>query len=169
MLVDFLCYHIQFYINVQNNTQYAYTGYEDGKEVSVGVKELLTAKETFVTGDDYEDQTTVYAGEDYASGGVSTTRPSYGSDLHARKDGSFLQNEAVSLSKTPRRIGYWVLATHPQTTRITDAISIYLPPNVQDNTLMNYTPAETAMLGYLAASGGAALEAIRANDMRALT
>ena len=158
-------HYIQFYVNVQNNTQYSYTGYEDGKEVSVGVKELLTAKETFVTGDDYEDQTTVYAGEDYASGGVSTTRPSYGSDLHARKDGSFLQNEAVSLSKTPRRRAYGVFATHPQTTRITDAISIYLPPNVKDTTMMDYTPSETAMLGFLAASGGAALEAIRKNDM----
>ncbi len=158
-------HYIQFYINVQNKTQYAYTGYEDGKEVSVGVKELVTQKEdVYMKGNQ-----TRYAGQDYASGGVSTTRPSYDDDLHGRTNGSTLQSEAVSLSKSARRRQYGVFATHPQTTRITDAISIYLPPNVKDMTAMDYSPSETAMLGFLAASGGAALDAIKKNDMAALS
>ena len=154
-------HYIQFYVNVQNNTQYSYTGYEDGKEVSVGKKYVGT--ETIAGGgSQYRDQISV--GDDYAQG-VATTRPGYATDLHERTGGTTLQSEAVSLSKTPRRRAYGVFATHPQTTRITDAISIYLPPNVKDTTMMDYTPSETAMLGFLAASGGAALEAIRKNDM----
>ena len=156
-------HYIQFYINVQNKTQYAYTGYEDGKEVSVGVKEITTPKDDlYIKGHKVRN-----AGQDYATG-VSTNKPSYASDLHDRTGGTTLQSEAVSLSKSARRRQYGVFATHPQTTRITDAISIYLPPNVKDMTAMDYSPSETAMLGFLAASGGAALDAIRKNDMGAL-
>ena len=155
-------HYIQFYVNVQNNTQYSYTGYEEGKEVSVGIKNLETLKEDVYTPTGYKIAS---AGDDWASGGASTTRPTYASDLHDRTGGTTLQSEAVSLSKSARRRSYGVFATHPQTTRITDAISIYLPPNVKDTTMMDYTPSETAMLGFLAASGGAALEAIRKNDM----
>ena len=167
-------HYIQFYINVQNNTTYKYAGYDDkGNEITVGVHDLKTS--TLPGGTSLggasptQGHTVVPQGQDYATGGVAKMRPSYASDLHERTGGTRLQSEAVSLSKSARRRQYGVFAEHPQTTRITDAISIYLPPNVQDNTLMNYTPAETAMLGYLAASGGAALEAIRANDMRELT
>ena len=164
-------HYIQFYINVQNKTTYKYAGYDDkGNEITIGVQRVETQKEDISLGgaSPTEYHKMRYAGEDYGVG-VASTRPSYASDLHERTNGTKLQSEAVSLSKTKRRRRYGVFATNPQTSRITDAISIYLPPNVQDNTLMNYTPAETAMLGYLAASGGAALEAIRANDMRELT
>ena len=162
-------HYIQFYINVQNKTTYGYDGYDDkGNEISVGIKELkqvTQAQEDAAVG---WEKAYVKKGHDYASGGASTTRPGYASDLHERTGGTTLQSEAVSLSKRAKRRRYGVFQKHPQTTRIVDAISIYLPPNVQDNTLMGYNQVETAMLGYLAASGGAGLDAIRRNDMEAL-
>jgi hypothetical protein len=55
-----------------------------------------------------------------------------------------------------------------QTKRITDSVAIYLPPNVQDNYSVNYNETETGLLGFLAASGGSAIEAIKSGDMEAL-
>ena len=39
------------------------------------------------------------------------------------------------------------------TTRISDSVAIYLPPNVQDNTTATYNEMATGMLGYAAAGG----------------
>ena len=55
-----------------------------------------------------------------------------------------------------------------QTKRITDSVAIYLPPNVQENYNVNYNETETGLLGFLAASGGSAIEAIKSGDMEAL-
>ena len=37
------------------------------------------------------------------------------------------------------------------TTRITDSVAIYLPPNVQDNYTTTYNATATGMIGFLAA------------------
>ena len=119
-------HYIQFYINVQNKTTYKYAGYDDkGNEITIGVQRVETQKEDISLGgaSPTKGHTMRYAGTDYGVG-VASTRPSYASDLHERTNGTKLQSEAVSLSKTKRRRRYGVFATNPQTSRITDAISI---------------------------------------------
>ena len=53
------------------------------------------------------------------------------------------------------------------TVRIKQSIAIYLPPNVQDNYSTKYSGAETALIGFLAASGGKFLDEMRKNDYTA--
>ena len=55
----------------------------------------------------------------------------------------------------------------PPTTRITDSVAIYLPPNVTDSYANTYNATETGLLGYLAASGGAITSAVRNDDFTA--
>ena len=50
------------------------------------------------------------------------------------------------------------------TTRIQKSVAIYLPPNVQDNYSTKYSGAETGLIGFFAASGGAFMDAYRNDD-----
>jgi len=68
--------------------------------------------------------------------------------------GTIHTNQAMSESL---RIGKKAMtgwgSVMPTTTRITDSIAIYLPPNVQDTTTASYTAQEMGFIG-LAAAGG---------------
>ena len=48
------------------------------------------------------------------------------------------------------------------TRRISDSVSMYLPPNVEDTTIASYTDSATGLVGFLAASGFAAAGGDRA-------
>ncbi len=53
------------------------------------------------------------------------------------------------------------------TRRISDAVAIYLPPNVQDSTSATYNDSKTGVAGFLIASGAAALK--EGGDAAAIT
>ena len=55
------------------------------------------------------------------------------------------------IAKQRERTG--IGAKSKTTTRVSDSVAIYLPPNVQDNTSATYNDMQTGMLGYLAATG----------------
>ena len=57
-----------------------------------------------------------------------------------------------------------VSAKFKTTSRITDSVALYLPPNVQDNTTAGYNDMSTGIVGLVAAGGGAFLDAMRRND-----
>ena len=60
-----------------------------------------------------------------------------------------------------------VNSTYKTTTRITDSVAIYLPPNVEDKTSASYNDASTGVAGLVAAGGGKFLEAMKRNDYQA--
>jgi hypothetical protein len=60
-----------------------------------------------------------------------------------------------------------VNSVYKTTTRITDSVALYLPPNVQDNTSAGYNDASTGIAGLVAAGGGKFLDAMRRNDYQA--
>ena len=55
---------------------------------------------------------------------------------------------------------------YPTTTRITDSVAIYLPPNVQDNTSASYNDFQTGMAGFLAMGGVDILQQLRDHDFQ---
>ena len=66
----------------------------------------------------------------------------------------------VSLRPKGRKARTGINSVIPTTTRITDSIAIYLPPNVQDKTTAGYdNQAEMGMIGLIAAVGGAKVSA----------
>ena len=60
-----------------------------------------------------------------------------------------------------------VNSVYKTTTRITDSVALYLPPNVSDNTTAGYNDASTGIVGLVAAGGGKFLDAMRRNDYQA--
>ena len=88
--------------------------------------------------------------------------------------GSFstvLDNSVVNVSKQNGRSakdGHSGLSSyHPTTTRITDSIAIYLPPNVQDNLFSNIQWYGNRYVGCCCTSGAAALKAMKNDDFEA--
>jgi len=153
-------HYMLFYINVQNKTKYKYTG-ADNKPVGMTAKIIeprLPANPNQQSGAqaDVTKPKTVYI-----EGGGSESA-GYGSFS------TVLDNSVVNLSKQNGRSaadGHSGLSSyHPTTTRITDSIAIYLPPNVQDNLSAAYNGLATGMLGAAAQSGAAALKGLKNDD-----
>jgi hypothetical protein len=157
-------HYMLFYVNVQNKSGYEYTDpngarvggvverekngppKEGGGFESTGQFEYVRTK-----GDDVEYQR---AFNRVASGGKGNI---------LKEDEIFLTpNSRYQNSKYGQMGG--VSATYKTTTRITDSVALYLPPNVQDNTAAGYNDAATGIVGLVAAGGGQFLEAMRRND-----
>jgi hypothetical protein len=146
-------HYMLFYINVQNKTKYKYKAADPDVE---GIGEMVEWQENVEgiegTGDwhqrfkSYGEVDASYRADLVKKGGTGTIQKSDGVDLRIGK----------------KAMTGWG-SVMPTTTRITDSIAIYLPPNVSDTTTAAYTAQEMGFVG-LAAAGG--VDFIRAMQRR---
>ena len=157
-------HYMLFYVNVQNKASYGYEG-PDGKPVGSVVEQERAGPPrgdgTFEsTGQfDYIQQDTDPIAYERAFNRVA--KGGKGNTLS--QDEIFLTpNSRYANSKYGQSGG--VGTTFKTTTRITDSVALYLPPNVQDNTSATYNDLETGIVGLVAAGGGQFLDAMKRND-----
>ena len=159
-------HYMLFYVNVQNKAGYGYTS-EDGQPVGSVVE--------------YEVQQGNPHSDAESSGKFGYARQA--SDPIAYQDafnrvakggkGNILKEDEIFLTPNSRyqqsKYGQMggVNSTFKTTTRITDSVALYLPPNVQDSTSAGYNDAQTGIVGLVAAGGGQFLDAMRRNDYQA--
>ena len=159
-------HYMLFYVNVQNKAGYGYTS-EDGQPVGSVVE--------------YEVQQGNPHSDAESSGKFGYARQA--SDPIAYQDafnrvakggkGNILKEDEIFLTPNSRyqqsKYGQsgGVNSTFKTTTRITDSVALYLPPNVQDSTSAGYNDAQTGIVGLVAAGGGQFLDAMRRNDYQA--
>ena len=135
-------HYMLFYVNVQDKTKYIY---ENADSEEVGNK--VEVQETFI--EDGKPTTRTFFRD-----GDGSQRFKYDLAKARRgKKGGVLESDAVTLSKTRRKRGSGMSSYRNTTTRITDSVAIYLPPNVQDTTTASYTGAATGVIGAAAAGG----------------
>ena len=147
-------HYMLFYINVQNKTKYKYTG-ADGKTKVGQTAKLIESTEQRGGGD--PSKSTVTKSKTVYSEGGGSDDASYSAGLISRgAQGTILDNNGVDLAKGSRGTDSGLSSFHPTTTRISDSIAIYLPPNVQSNLAATYNGMATGMLGAAAKSGAAA-------------
>lgn len=150
-------HYMLFYVNVQNKTKYGYDAYDDkGKAIRIGDKVIEnksgpTGSYDVVQG---QDPSYVQRLNNISAGGLGNIDTSDGVDL--RKGGRSGMGKGTGLS-----------SYRPTTSRITDSVAIYLPPNVQNSTQAAYNGIEQGALGLAAAGGGKFLDAMRRNDFSA--
>ena len=134
-------HYMLFYVNVQTKTKYMY------KQVDLIDVNKYAGKLKGVNGKEasYEQLKKI------RQQGPETGNP------EADK-GSILESPAGS--NDDDRLG--VSSLFNDTRRISDSVSMYLPPNVEDNTTASYTDSATGLVGFLAASGFAAAGGDRA-------
>ena len=160
-------HYMLFYINVQNKTKYKYTG-ADGKTKVGQTAKLIEPRQpanpnqrSGAAGDVTKPKTV------YSEGGGSDDA-SYSAGLISRgAQGTILDKDGVDLAKGSRGTDSGLSSFHPTTTRISDSIAIYLPPNVQSNLAATYNGMATGMLGAAAKSGAAALKGMKNDDFEA--
>ena len=163
-------HYMLFYVNVQNKAGYGYEA-ADGSQVgavvehevrqgnphsdfdTAGSPSNLSGKFHYVRQDSdpigYQD-----AFNRVAKGGKGNSLAS---------DQIFLTpNSRYQQSKYGQAGG--VNSVYKTTTRITDSVALYLPPNVSDQTSAGYSDASTGIIGLVAAGGGKFLDAMRRND-----
>ena len=161
-------HYMLFYINVQNKTKFPYTRAVDG--VQVAAKNITMEKK--LTNDGYELATDrvkpIYEfEEEITGGGAIASSHSHGS-IGAYRSPNYSDAQTLRQDKTKMKTGFAASQTmRDATVRIKESIAIYLPPNVQDNYSTKYSGAETALIGFLAASGGKFLDRMRENDFTA--
>ena len=147
-------HYMLFYVNVQNKTKYGYDAYDDkGKSIRIGDKviENKTGPTGSYVGGEGQDPSYIQRLNNISAGGAGNIDTSDGIDL--RKGGRSGMGKGTGLS-----------SYRPTTSRITDSVAIYLPPNVQNSTQAAYNGIEQGALGLAAAGGGKFLDAMRRND-----
>ena len=129
-------HYMLFYVNVQNKTKYVYDP-ADSKEVTDERLKGASRKEIR-----YEElkaiRTAGATSAQVAREGTQLQEMNRGQSLHG--EGSYSVNKGVKSS-------------FENTKRITDSVALYLPANVEDNTLAGYNDARTGIAGFLVASG----------------
>ena len=159
-------HYMLFYVNVQNKAGYAYTG-ADGAPVGGLVEEEIpvpnphgefqgTGRFQYIQ-QDSDPVAYERAFNKVAKGGKGNT---------LKEDQIFLTpNSRYQNSKYGQSGG--INSTFKTTTRITDSVALYLPPNVKDTTGATYDNAEMGVAGLIAAGGAKFLDAMKRNDYQA--
>ena len=144
-------HYILFYVNVQNRTKYEYKSNQSGNYHigGVGQKRIYSTKQI--------GPEKVEVSETVDTKGMSTGEKAYyfnrakkkGLDTKSDYDHTFSHESNVRQRATLTGVG----SKAKTTTRITDSVAIYLPPNVLDTTGATYNDMQTGMLGYAATAG----------------
>ena len=150
-----------FYVNVQNKTKYRY---DARSGVSIGGKlEKKTWVPDVVAGVTQKSGHYDYTYEDITSDRMEEVNYSKGLVDKGGKGNINRSNEVFLRPNVDDKRG-GIGSMFKTTTRITDSVALYLPPNVQDNTAATYSEMETGIVGLVAAGGGQFLNSMRRND-----
>ena len=148
-------HYMLFYVNVQNRSKFEYTNPQGQPVPTVKQVEVRQGGGTEIK--DVKGETTAIKG--------------YYNDRRKRATGNYTTGMTSLASGEKKRadssIGGGVGAKSNTTTRISDSVAIYLPPNVSDSVEAVYNDEMTGMLGYAAAAGLDFSNAVGAKDYEA--
>jgi hypothetical protein len=130
-------HYMIFYVNVQNKTKYVYDP-ADSKEVTDERLKGVSENEKR-----YEELKAIRTGG-------KTGAKDAGTGTQLKEYSGFIGEGFGEASYTIKK---GVKSSSENTKRITDSVAMYLPPNVEDNTIANYNDAKTGVAGFLVASG----------------
>jgi len=145
-------HYMLFYINVQNKTKYIYEPADpEGRNKTGEMVETFSGP-----ANQYSDFKFVSYGD---------TDASYRAGLVKKgRTGNILGSDTVHLAKGRKALS-GLASVLPTTTRITDSIAIYLPPNVSDSTTAGYTnEAALGIVGMAALGLGNIVQSLQRKD-----
>ena len=150
-------HYMLFYVNVQNKTKFKYKDFQ-GADV----------------GDSYEyfGENTDQASGDHRTGGsrivtgtgANAAEVEYAKRLVGKGGRGTINTSRIASLRQGQQATAGINAKIPTTTRITDSVAIYLPPNVKDSTQAQYEGMETGLIGLAAAGATDFVQAMSRND-----
>jgi hypothetical protein len=153
-------HYMLFYVNVQNRSKFQYDNFA-GNPIPATKQVKIVTQETELYGPASKGAGRTVSKEKIVDvKGEGAGIKAYYQD-RAKKAGQigtvYGKYEGLNVSlksgiaRQRERTG--IAAKAKTTTRVSDSVAIYLPPNVQDNTSATYNDMQTGMLGYAAAGG----------------
>ena len=161
-------HYMLFYINVQNRSKFQYQNPEGGKLTTVSkvTKKKWKADCGGVIGVDVKTKENITKGG-YVNEVVDVKGEHKGEvEYYRKRAGAPVVSQFEDGSRNRNSRG-GIAGKMPTTTRISDSVAIYLPPNVQDSLGATYNDTETGMLGFAAAAGLDFSNAVGAKDYEA--
>ena len=147
-------HYMLFYVNVQNRSKFQYNDFS-GKPIPATKQVKIKTTESFGPESKGAGRTVEKIVD--VKGEGAGVRAYYQDRAKTISGTVYGQYEGLNVSlksgiaKQRERTG--IAAKQKTTTRVSDSVAIYLPPNVQDNTSATYNDMQTGMLGYMAATG----------------
>jgi|TARA_R110002050_G_scaffold4961_2_gene23126 hypothetical protein len=161
-------HYMLFYINVQNRSKFEYQNPEGGKLTTVTKvsKKKWKAEGGKVIGYDAREKKNITEGTYYNE--VKDVKGEHKGEVeyYRKRAGAPSVSQFEDGSRNRNNRG-GIAGKAPTTTRISDSVAIYLPPNVQDSLGATYNDTETGMLGFAAAAGLDFSNAVGAKDYEA--
>jgi len=161
-------HYMLFYINVQNRSKFEYQSPEGGKLTTVKKvsKKKWKAGGGKVIGKDVRTGADITAGTYYNE--IKDVKGEHKGEIeyYRKRAGAASVSQFEDGSRNRNSRG-GIAGKMPTTTRISDSVAIYLPPNVQDSLGATYNDTETGMLGFAAAAGLDFSNAVGAKDYEA--
>ena len=161
-------HYMLFYINVQNRSKFEYQNPEGGKLTTVTKvsKKKWKSEGGEVIGYDHREKKNITAGTYYNE--VKDVKGEHKGEVeyYRKRAGAPSVSQFEDGSRNRNNRG-GIAGKAPTTTRISDSVAIYLPPNVQDSLGATYNDTETGMLGFAAAAGLDFSNAVGAKDYEA--
>ena len=165
-------HYMLFYVNVQNRSKFQYTNPE-GEDIAATkqVKTRVWVEDGGVTSDGtasgaFEEKIIDVKGEGIGEKVYYQNRANKSiGNVYGKYKGLKEVSLRSGIRNRQERTG--IASNANTTTRVSDSVAIYLPPNVQDTTTATYNDMATGMIGYAAAVGGDFLKQMGASDYSA--
>ena len=152
-------HYMLFYVNVQNKTKFSYEGFDGQPVGDVYEYEAYDGPANFGGSQTKSKQIVT-------STGANAAEVRYAKGLIQKgKKGSLVQSDGTNLRKGRKsEFQNNFAASYSTTTRITDSVALYLPPNVKSNTSAGYDGFATGVIGLAAAGGANLIDAMKNDD-----
>ena len=145
-------HYMLFYVNVQEKSKYTYKGYDDAHFSTAKIKGISRNEESYQKLQELKRK--VYDTDDAAGAGLGDS--SVGKKYFGERARDYISVPQKDSNKKG------VSSNFNNTRRITDSVSIYLPPNVEETTSAKYDESATGIAGFLVSSFGKGLEGMDA-------
>ena len=161
-------HYMLFYVNVQNKTKYKYHGYNDDGNYAVIGDIIETQSKQYESAPPGElpsqESMTKYKTNYHYNTGANADEVAYQKQQsYSGARGNVLQSNQVTLMRQ-RQPTEGVAARVDLTSRITDSVALYLPPDVTNNVNASYTGFDMGLLGYLALGGADIVNQVKNRD-----
>jgi len=139
-----------FYVNVQDKSKYTYKGYDDAHFSTAMIKGKSRNEARYKKLQDFKRK--VYNTDDAAGAGQGDSSIQIKQKKYHAPTKAYIDDYVSVPQKDLNKKG--VSSNFNNTRRITDSVSLYLPPNVEETTSAKYEEAATGIAGFLVSAFG---------------
>ena len=155
-------HYMLFYVNVQDKTKYTYDNYISKKTYDTIIKGESENEQRYKRLRDIKRK--VYNTDKAEGAGQGDSTIVEKRSIYSPVHDLYYDRFVTTTTKGKNKLGVSA-SNFNNTRRITDSVSIYLPPNVEESTSAKYDESATGIAGFLVSAFGKSLEGMDAQQL----